>query len=122
MATITTWLQLTIIFALTCSFGIAHAQSFLEVIVGNDYASLLSAVIVSILGGLFRTAWDLSDRNFAIPLKQVWSEVRGNIIFALVTGFFVHMALEAARPHWDGLSPAMRLLFVFSSGFGEESQ
>lgn len=97
--------------------GAVHAQSFFEVLVGHDYASLASAVLFCILGGLARTTWDLNDRNFVIPVGKLWREVRGNVLFALITGMFVHLALEAARPHWSGFSPSMRLLIVFGSGF-----
>lgn len=95
--------------------GAAHAQSFFDVVWGTDYRSLASAIVVCVIGGLARTTWSLNDKRFVVD--GVLREIRGDVIFALITGLFVHLVIEAARPHWEGFTPAARLMIVAGAGF-----
>ena len=71
--------------------SVVHAQTFFDVVVSNDYGSLLTAATVAAVFSIIRTGITLLSPS---PVKQVWREVVGDQVVAFVAGGLAHLIVE----------------------------
>ena len=86
-------LRAFIVLWLACSFGVAQARPFFEIVFGLDYASLGAALAAALLGGFIRTCWNLADKKIVIrdELLQSWRDM----IYSLIAGGIAYVFLMA---------------------------
>ena len=95
--------------------GVVQAREFFELVLGYDGASLMSAFLVALIGGLVRTTITLVTPG--TPIWSVFKESWRDLAVALMAGGVAHLVIEAVRVDlWSSIGEPTRLLFVFAAG------
>ena len=94
--------------------AVAWAQSFLEVLIGTDYASAVAAALVAAGASVIRTGLSLLRRE---PVFDIWRELLRDTIYAFCAGGIVYIVVEALRQE-DIWHPARMTWLLLVVGFG----
>ena len=96
------------------SASVAYAQPMFQVVMGLDYGSLFTSMVMAFVFSIIRTGLTLLSRQ---PVKQVWREVISDQIAGFVAGGAAHLLIEAALAQglFD-LKPVTRIVLVGTAG------
>lgn len=109
------WARALLAFWLLCFAAVVQAQTFFQVLVGTDYASLISAALTAIIASAIRTTLTMVSPNVIVikVFRQAWRDV----VFAFFAGGAAHLLIEVTRAiWWPSMPPILRLTLILIAG------
>jgi hypothetical protein len=109
------WARALLAFWLLCFAAVVQAQTFFQVLVGTDYASLISAALTAIIASVIRTTLTLVSPD-TVTVKVLRQALR-DVVFAFFAGGAAHLLVEVVRVvWWPAMPPILRLSLILLAG------